>query len=80
MAVLHQGGRDPNAGKSLTTRGYKDRAVRQCGECGLDKPDDLFTMNANGKFICPDCAGAKHAKVLANHVPEVEVDPSVPSE
>lgn len=59
MGVIRQ---DP--GKVMTTRGLKDRKYRQCGQCGLDKEDSLFTMNPNGQFVCPDCAGAKHAATL----------------
>jgi hypothetical protein len=32
--------------------------------CGEMKPDGLFTIDGNGKAVCPDCAGPKHRGAL----------------
>lgn len=64
MAVLKQGGHNPFAGKVMTTTGPKDPDKRLCYGCGLKKPDGLFTMNANGQYVCPDCAGSRSRAAL----------------
>jgi len=58
MGVIKQGGSNPYAGKVMTTRGPKEPGKRLCYVCGQMKPDGLFTVNANGKIACPDCAGS----------------------
>jgi len=55
MAVIRQGGSNPNAGKMTTSTGIKEYS-RRCMSCGLIKDDDIFTVNANGKAVCSDCA------------------------
>lgn len=64
MAVIRQGGSNPNAGKVMTTRGPRDPDKRLCYGCGQLKADGLFTINGNGKVVCPECAGPKHARAL----------------
>ena len=64
MPVIKQGGSNPHAGKVMTTRGFRDLSTRLCYQCGQYKPDDLFTINANGQAVCPDCAGPKSIGVL----------------
>lgn len=64
MAVLKQGGGNPYAGKVMTTNGPKDPDKRQCQACGLAKTDELFTIDANGKAVCPACAGSNARRAL----------------
>lgn len=65
MAVLKQTGPDPFAGKTLTSRGYRDNSERRlCYECGEYKRDDLFAVSANGKPICSDCASPRNRRAL----------------
>jgi hypothetical protein len=54
MAVIRQGGRNPNAGRVTTTMGLKDRRGQRCQVCG-DFSDKNMTVNANGQFVCENC-------------------------
>ena len=88
MAIIRQGGSNPYPGKVMTTRGFRDAsAERLCYGCGQYKVDDLFTIDANGKVVCPDCAGSKGEGVLRQEcadpnscacekVNDVEADPA----
>ena len=64
MAISRQGGGDPLGGKLMTTMGPRDPDKRLCYQCGQKKSDDLFTVNANGQAVCPECAGTKGKGVL----------------
>lgn len=66
MAIIRQGGGNPHSGKVMTTMGLKDMDKRLCYQCGEKKPDDLFTVNANGQVVCPQCAGTKGEGVLTS--------------
>lgn len=57
-------GVNPQAGRVMTTQGYRERRPPRCMKCGERKDDGLYTVNPNGQAVCPDCAGAKHAAVL----------------
>lgn len=63
MAVKVVGGSNPRSGEVMTTMGYRGRRAPQCMGCG-ERKDGLYTMNGNGQFVCPDCAGVKHLAVL----------------
>lgn len=63
MAVIKTGGSNPYAGKVMTSMGYRDARPMQCMQCG-ERVDGLFTVNANGQPVCPDCAGPNHRVVL----------------
>ena len=60
MSVINQ--RD--SGRSVNREGAPVSNKRQCMQCGFYKNDALFTMNANGQLICPDCAGPRNRAVL----------------
>lgn len=64
MAVIKQGGKNPYAGKVMTTRGPRDPDKRLCMACGELKADGLFTINGYGQAVCPDCASPKQARPL----------------
>ena len=64
MAIIKIGGSKPNAGKVLTTMGYREPRPPLCMKCGQRKPGGLYTVNGNGQTVCPDCAGEKHRVVL----------------
>ena len=70
MAIVKQGGGDPYRGtKVMTTMGIRDRRPLLCYVCG-ERKDGLFTVNANGQQVCPDCAGEKQRVVLTGCDPE----------
>lgn len=63
MAVIKQGGSNPYAGLMTTSTGMKEFS-RRCMNCGLKKDDDIFTVNANGKAVCSDCASGLNRRVV----------------
>lgn len=69
MAIIRQGGSDPYAGKVMTTMGIRQKRPMLCMVCG-ERVDGLFTINANGKPTCPNCASARDRVVLTGCDPE----------
>lgn len=63
MAIVKQGGSNPYAGKVMTSMGYRDPRPPMCMQCGQRK-DGLYTVNANGKEVCPDCASPRDRELL----------------
>lgn len=65
MAIIKQGGSNPNAGKVTTTMGLRERRPPLCMSCGQRNPG-IYTINGYGQQVCPDCAGEKHRLVLTD--------------
>ena len=57
MALIKQGGVDPNAGQVMTTMGLKTPRPAMCPLCHERKPG-TYTVNANGQVVCGDCSGS----------------------
>jgi hypothetical protein len=58
----------------ITTRGRIPARDMLCFKCGERKPG-MFTVNANGQQVCPDCSGSQGAGVIRDIVcetPEAE--------
>ena len=64
MAIVKQGGTNPNSGSVMTSMGYRQYRPPLCQKCGERKPDQLYTINANGQQVCADCAGRVGEGVL----------------
>lgn len=69
MAVIKQGGENPYKHQVNTTMGMRARRPMLCMKCGLRK-DGLFTINANGQPVCPDCASPHDRAILAPDAPD----------
>lgn len=65
MAIIKQGGGDPykRKGQVMTTMGYRAPRAPLCMLCGEHK-DGLYTVNANGQQVCPDCASPHDRAIL----------------
>ena len=63
MALVKQGGGNPNAGKVVTTMGLREPRPPVCEKC-KERKNQLYTRNANGQIVCADCAGSFGKGVL----------------
>lgn len=50
MSLVKQGG------QVMTTRGLREPRPPLCENCG-ERKNSILIKNANGKFVCADCAG-----------------------
>lgn len=64
MAIIKQGGSNPNSGKVTTTMGIREPRAPICEVCGERKTGQLYTINANGQKTCADCSGRVGEGVL----------------
>lgn len=69
MAVIKQGGANPNAGLTTTTMGLKQRRGERCRRCGQFSNENM-TISPNGDIICVECASPKERIVLTGCDPE----------
>lgn len=53
----------------MTTRGQRPVRDLLCYKCGNRRPG-IFTVNANGQQVCPECAGSIGSGVLQTCDPE----------
>ena len=67
MALIKQGGEDPNAGKVMTTMGLREYRPAICPLCRERKPG-TYTVNDNGQVVCGDCSGARGAGIVTDDV------------
>ena len=63
MALIRQGGQNPNSGQVNTTMGLRAPRPPLCEKCG-ERKHQIYTVNANGQTVCADCAGSMGAGVL----------------
>lgn len=68
MALVKQGGTDPNGPKVTTSMGLREPRAPICWKCH-ERKDQLYTISVNGQPICADCAGSYGKGVLR---PDVE--------
>lgn len=64
MAVIHQGGSNPNAGKVTTTMGLREKRAPVCNKCRERKDGQIYSRDPNGNFVCEDCANSRQRAML----------------
>lgn len=59
MAIIKQGGLNPNAGSVTTSMGLRAPRPPLCWKCRERREGELYGIDPNGQPICATCSGSK---------------------